>query len=324
MIQTKSQWFWEYMVSPKEKYKFSHQNDNFLYFEQSEITSYNLAYGKTPILIEGGIFDVISIINREVTTQNPGYGDTSLLKNYIRRHILPSLTFDSHIKNRYLKLIENYKGKEVRVLIIGAGQKSSYYKEIFGEKTVTSDVHLQYDVDIVFDAHHIPFENETFDIILAQQVLEHCIRPWQVADEFQRVVKKNGLIQIEVPFCFPFHSAPFDFYRYTYSGLRSLFKLCTPKEITVPEGPFSSIAIIISNALTESSNNRYIRIFWLIISRFLLWPLKYFDFLIARKVKNQMSLPKGFTVTFEKDGTPRSDELLICEIKSDIELDIRK
>ena len=218
----KAKWFWEFLVSPMEKTKLHIEKDNILYFEGDKKSYYHLLDGEIPILLESGIFEINSIKNKDITTQNPSYGNTSILKNYIRRHVLPSLTHDSQVKNRYLKLIENFKGKEIKVLVIGAGQKTAYYKEIFGEKTVTSDVHLQYGVDLVLDAHYIPFANETFYIVLAQQVLEHCIKPWQVSEEFERIVKKDGLIQIEVPFCFPYHSAPYDFYRYTYSGLRSL------------------------------------------------------------------------------------------------------
>lgn len=324
MNQIEKKWFWKHLKSPNGNGKFSHIKNSLLYFGGAEDITYHLLDGEIPILLESGIFEINSIKNKDITTQNPSYGNTSILKNYIRRHVLPSLTHDSQVKNRYLKLIGNFKDKEIKVLVIGAVQKSRYYKEIFGKKTVTSDVHLQYGVDLVLDAHNIPFANETFDIVLAQQVLEHCIRPWQVAEEFERVVKKDGLIQIEVPFCFPYHSAPYDFYRYTYSGLRSLFRLCKVKDLTVPEGPFSSIAIAISTALTESSNNRYIRIFWLTVSRILLWPFKYFDIFIGKKVKNKMSLPKGFTLTFEKDSIHKSDELLISQIRSEIEMDLKK
>jgi ubiquinone/menaquinone biosynthesis C-methylase UbiE len=322
MEVNKSKWFWKYLVSPNKKSSFKFEKDNLLYFEGEETSNFPLVNNEIPVLIENGIFDFSSIKNKEITTQNPEYGATSIFKNYIRRHVLPSLTHDNKVKDRYLKLLENFKGKEIKVLVIGAGQKTAYYKEIFGDKTVTSDVHLQYGVDIVLDAHNIPFANETFDIVLAQQVLEHCIRPWQVAEEFERVVKKGGLIQIEVPFCFPYHSAPYDFYRYTYSGLRSLFRLCKVKELTVPEGPFSSIAVVISTALIETSNFRVFRIISLAFARFLLWPFKYFDFLISRKVKNKMSSPKGYTITLYKDGVLRDDNILISEIRSEIEADL--
>jgi hypothetical protein len=132
MNQNKSKWFWEFMVSPKDKNKFTHQNENLLYFEGPEISSfYHLANGETPILIEGGIFDLNSIKKKEITTQNPSYGDTSLLKNYIRRNILPKLSIDRQIKKRYNRLIGYFNGREIKVLVIGAGQKSNYYKEIF-------------------------------------------------------------------------------------------------------------------------------------------------------------------------------------------------
>ena len=322
MVQNKYAWFWKYMVSPVGKAKFSHENDNLLFFLENENAPYQLANGKTPILIEGGLFDVDSISKKEITTQNPSYGDTSILKNYIRRHILPKLSNDTQINKRYDRLISYFKGKEIKVLVIGAGQKSNYYKEIFGKYTLTSDIHLQYGVDLVLDAHFIPFENETFDLVLAQQVLEHCMRPWEVSSEIQRVVKKDGYIQIEVPFCFPYHSAPYDFYRYTYSGIRSLFRNCKVEKIMVPEGTFSAIAISISTALIESSNKRVFRILLLTVARILLWPFKYSDFLISRKLKNRMSMPKGFAITFLKDGIYREDSVLISEIKVEMEMDL--
>ena len=207
-------------------------------------------------------------------------------------------------------------------MIIGAGQKSNYYKEIFGKYTLTSDIHLQYGVDLVLDAHKIPFENETFDLVLAQQVLEHCIKPWEVSSEIQRVVKKDGYIQIEVPFCFPYHSAPYDFYRYTYSGIRSLFRNCKVQKLMVPEGTYSSIAISISTALIESSTKRMTRILLQTIARVLLWPFKFLDSIISKKLKNRMSMPKGFAITFLKDGIYREDNVLIAEIKDEMEMNL--
>ncbi|MDZ7648847.1 MAG: hypothetical protein U5K54_17665 [Cytophagales bacterium] len=54
------------------------------------------------------------------------------------------------------KLAEAAKG--LPLLIVGAGDKIEYYKRTFHQSDIiTSDVHLQFGPDIVFDIHQIPF-----------------------------------------------------------------------------------------------------------------------------------------------------------------------
>ena len=52
--------------------------------------------------------------------------------------------------------------------------------------------------------------------------------------------------------------------------------------------------------------------------------MTFFDFLISSKVKNKMSSPKGYTITLIKDGALRDDNILISEIRSEIEADLSK
>lgn len=44
----------------------------------------------------------------------------------------------------------------------------------------------------VFDCHEIPYENESFDLVVANHVLFYCENIGQVCGEIQRVLKKNG------------------------------------------------------------------------------------------------------------------------------------
>jgi len=53
--------------------------------------------------------------------------------------------------------------------------------------------------DIQADAHHLPFKNETFNVILARAVLEHLENPKKALEEIKRVARKNAYIEIEVP-----------------------------------------------------------------------------------------------------------------------------
>lgn len=45
----------------------------------------------------------------------------------------------------------------------------------------------------VADAYHLPFENETFEVITAMDFLEHVDRPEDVIKEFSRVLKPGGI-----------------------------------------------------------------------------------------------------------------------------------
>ncbi len=79
-------------------------------------------------------------------------------------------------------------------------------------------------VDVVGDAHELPFENETFDQILCTEVLEHLHTPEQAIKEMHRVLKTGGTLLLTTRFIFPLHDTPNDYYRYTKYGLRHLFR----------------------------------------------------------------------------------------------------
>jgi len=52
-------------------------------------------------------------------------------------------------------------------------------------------------VDLSFD--RFPFGDATFDLIIAQQVLEHVENPWHAVREFKRLLKKGGRCIISIP-----------------------------------------------------------------------------------------------------------------------------
>ena len=157
----------------------------------------------------------------------------------------------------------------------------------------------------------VPFKNDTFDLVLAAQVIEHSINPWKFCDELQRVTKKEGLLQIEAPQNFPYHAEPYDFFRFTFTGFISLFKKCEVVECQITEGNASIVAVSFSNYLINIFSNRYLRGFVLLVSRFLFGWLKYFE---SQKLnRRNISMCKGFAFTFKKDNRLRSDKEIIEE-----------
>ena len=69
--------------------------------------------------------------------------------------------------------------------------------------------------DVVWDGLRMPFGDGSVDCAVATEVFEHTPEPELVIREACRVLKPGGLIFFTVPFVWPLHNAPHDFYRFT-------------------------------------------------------------------------------------------------------------
>ena len=119
------------------------------------------------------------------------------------------------------------KSKNPKILIIGSaeiGTGTNLFLNNPGIEIVGLDIYRTEFVNVVADAHYLPFNETTFDGVWIQAVLEHVINPNLVADEIHRVLKTDGLVYSEIPFMQPVHEGAFDFTRYTLPGHRYLFK----------------------------------------------------------------------------------------------------
>jgi SAM-dependent methyltransferase len=79
-------------------------------------------------------------------------------------------------------------------------------------------------IDHNYDVQDLEFEDETFDRVVCNAVLEHVERPQQALAELHRVLRPGGEIWVEVPFNQPYHEAPSDFWRVSPQGLRVWMK----------------------------------------------------------------------------------------------------
>lgn len=79
--------------------------------------------------------------------------------------------------------------------------------------------------DIVQDLEEgLPIEQlQSFDHVECLSVLEHCKRPWLVAANIERMMKRGATIWVSVPFVWRLHSYPGDYWRVTPEGLPVLF-----------------------------------------------------------------------------------------------------
>lgn len=116
------------------------------------------------------------------------------------------------------------------VLDVGCGEKP--YQSIFSvEKYVGMDIeqsghiHKNENVDVFYDGKKFPFESDSFDSIISNEVLEHVFNPNEHLSEIYRVLKPGGKFLITVPFLWDEHEQPYDYARYSSFGLSHLLKI---------------------------------------------------------------------------------------------------
>lgn len=113
-----------------------------------------------------------------------------------------------------------------KILDAGAGELK--YKQFCIHLNYTSQDFAQYDgignsvglqtktwdnskVDIISDITTIPVDNNSFDAIMCIEVFEHIPYPITAVGEFSRILKKDGLLILTVPFSAMTHFAPYFF-----------------------------------------------------------------------------------------------------------------
>ena len=79
-------------------------------------------------------------------------------------------------------------------------------------------------LDVIGRLEELPFPNASFDHVLSVVVLEHSPQPAHVIEEFHRVLKRGGMVHLVVPHMWEEHQKPYDFFRFTSSGIRFLLQ----------------------------------------------------------------------------------------------------
>ena len=75
---------------------------------------------------------------------------------------------------------------------------------------------------LFFDGKIFPPKNDSIDSVLCTQLLEHVEDPRLFFSEIKRILKKDGLILLTVPFVWAEHDVPNDFNRFTIYGIKKL------------------------------------------------------------------------------------------------------
>jgi SAM-dependent methyltransferase len=109
-----------------------------------------------------------------------------------------------------------------KVLLLGCGDGGERpHLEARGLEPVGLDVRASEGVDVLGDAHVLPFRADCFDGVLSMQVLEHLRAPWIAVEEVARVLRPGGWFVGSVAFLKPYHGS---YFHMTHDGVRELLE----------------------------------------------------------------------------------------------------
>jgi SAM-dependent methyltransferase len=195
---------------------------------------------------------------------------------------LPAPQF-TRLRNRkiYEWMNENAPGK--RVLNLGSGL-GLFDHLLDNLQTINLDIDpAKPNLDIIADAHCLPFKNKAFDIIYSIAVLEHVKKPWIVAEEIYRILQPGGFVVLELPFLNVVHDEH-DYFRFTDKGIRSLFDEDKFDIILeqVGSGGGSFLSVFLYTYFRQFIPTKYFKALWILLMGYFFFLFKYLDLLIDK------------------------------------------
>jgi SAM-dependent methyltransferase len=116
-------------------------------------------------------------------------------------------------------------------LVLDAGAGEGRFKPYFdgavyvGIDFAQGDPSWNYSgLDVIGRLEELPFPAGVFDKVLSIVVMEHTPEPARVIRELHRVLKPGGMVHMVVPHMWEEHQKPYDFFRFTSSGIRYLME----------------------------------------------------------------------------------------------------
>jgi SAM-dependent methyltransferase len=171
----------------------------------------------------------------------------------LERQLRPSLTetevsrsFFTSYRRFWLDYLLNAFSLEMHGAVVDFGGKRQNKRGSFNPPEDQADtwwyinLELTTKPDIFADVAAVPLPNESADVILCTEVLEHIQHPQICVNEIWRILKPGGLAFVSVPFMYPVHADPFDFQRFTDTGLQTMFGGFRTVEI-IPMGGYLGV-----------------------------------------------------------------------------------
>jgi len=219
------------------------------------------------------------------------------------------LNFNQKNRDQFLLEFSNSLSEKVSILDVGSG--SSPYRNLFKNhefkthdfKQLSSDQLLHKDgyglIDYVCDIEKIPVKDNSFDVIICTEVLEHVPNPIGALKEMARILKSGGKLLITAPLGSHIHRDPYHFYGgftpFFYE--KYLIEFSFNQISVVPNGGFYSFYFQESLRFINLSRTSPILLLFLVISLPFLIPFVFFNVLFRKIMDNSLNDSK-YTVGY--------------------------
>lgn len=201
------------------------------------------------------------------------------LINYLLRY--PKMGFTrKHVDDFMYSNFKNVK-KNSKILDIGAGYKpyEKLFKNCYYESCDFDDVlreigdENKYKHTFYCDiTKSIPVNDNLYDIVICNEVLEHINEPNYALKEIYRILKPDGKLYITTTQCHGLHQEPHNYYNYLSYGLKYLAN--KNKFHIIELKPLGGIYHLLGKILQNIIENTFIynKLFF----RIIFYPLEFF------------------------------------------------
>jgi SAM-dependent methyltransferase len=127
-------------------------------------------------------------------------------------------------------IINNIKAIRGKKTVIDIGCSNQWPKQHLSEECQyigidypeTADLWYKTRPNVYSDASGLPIPDDSADVALLLDVLEHLKEPDAALKEIHRVLCNQGILIMQVPYLYPLHDEPRDFQRYSKYGFKEL------------------------------------------------------------------------------------------------------
>jgi ubiquinone/menaquinone biosynthesis C-methylase UbiE/uncharacterized protein YbaR (Trm112 family) len=222
-------------------------------------TLYPLVNG-VPVLID----DARSVFRAADIAAEIGSGAKSSLSDLIRRF---TPTIDRNYRKRpalarMMSLCKDRLNRRMRILVLYGLHGHKVLRDLpqwENADLIQAAVLPQPGTAVSCDPQRLPFADQSFDALIALDVLHQVLDPDACAAEIHRVLVSRGLMYAETPFMQPVHQSAYDFQRFTSLGHRRVFRHFEEVESGVGAGPGAALAWAWQSFLGSLSRSRYLR-----------------------------------------------------------------
>ncbi len=228
------------LVCPKSrKPLFFDETDSFLVTADGS-SKYLLLDGSIPVLLADE--ELAGSYTAGLTAQT---AQAESFLNRVKLKLVRDHRSDSSIA-AFRSIIEDAPGNALCLAIGGGPTRLS-------ANLVNLNIDPSPGVDVIADAHSLPYADNSVDVIDCEAVLEHLRDPNLAATEMYRVLKPGGKVLAITPFLQPYHGYPHHYQNFTLKGHVHLFQ---SKGFQINEsgtcvGPTFALTILIYNYIFE-------------------------------------------------------------------------